>query len=123
MTITGVTINSPPVVNFTVTNQAGVGMAGLTAADLRFNIAKLVPGSNGEPSTWQNYINRASGGAVQGSQERSAAGYAFGTLVNHGDGSYTYTFATDIKNPAATPARRRAPMRTARRSISAISRA
>src|ERR1039458_10386977 len=41
-TITGVSINSPPVVNFTVTNQAGVGMAGLTAADLRFNIAKLV---------------------------------------------------------------------------------
>ena len=95
--ITGVTINSPPVVNFTVTNQAGQGMAGLTDADLRFNIAKLVPGSSGGPSTWQNYINRANGGAVQGTQERSAAGYAFGTLMNHGNGSYTYTFATDIK--------------------------
>ena len=33
-TITGVTINGPPVVNFTVTNQAGVGMAGLAATDL-----------------------------------------------------------------------------------------
>ncbi|MFA5913596.1 MAG: OmcA/MtrC family decaheme c-type cytochrome, partial [Burkholderiales bacterium] len=103
MTISGVTINSPPVVNFTVTNEAGVGMAGLSAADLRFNIAKLVPGSNGGPSTWQNYINRASGGAVQGSQERSAAGYAFGTLANNGNGSYTYTFATDIKS-ATCPA-------------------
>jgi len=98
--VTGVSINSPPVVNFTVTNQAGVGMAGLTAADLRFNIAKLVPGSNGGPSNWQNYINRAVDGAVQGAQERSAAGYAFGTLANNGNGSYVYTFATDIKSAA-----------------------
>lgn len=95
-TITGVSINSPPVVDFKVVNQEGVGMAGLTPADLRFNIAKLVPGSSGGPSAWQNYINRVSGGAVQGSQERSAAGYAFGTLVNHGGGTYTYTFATDL---------------------------
>ena len=104
ITITGVTINSPPVVNFTVTDQAGVGMASLAAADLRFNIAKLMPGSDGVPSTWQNYINRAVGGAVQGSQERSAAGYAFGTLVNQGNGGYTYTFATDIKSLRACPA-------------------
>ncbi|TSA10553.1 MAG: OmcA/MtrC family decaheme c-type cytochrome [Betaproteobacteria bacterium] len=103
MAITGVSINSPPVVSFTVTNQAGTGMAGLTAADLRFNIAKLVPSSSGGPSSWQNYINRAGGGAVQGTQEQSAAGYAFGTLANKGDGSYSYTFATDIKN-AACPA-------------------
>jgi len=96
-TITGVTINSPPVVSFTVTNQAGVGMAGLGASDLRFNIAKLVPGSNGGPSTWQNYINRSNGGAVQGTQERLATGYTFGALVNNGNGSYMYTFATDIK--------------------------
>ena len=103
MTITGVSINSQPVVNFTVTNQAGDGMTGLAATDLGFNIAKLAPGSNGGPSTWQNYINRANAGAVQGSQERSAAGYAFGTLLNFGNGSYSYTFATDIKT-AACPA-------------------
>ena len=104
-TITGVTINSTPVVNFTVTNQAGVGMAGLGPSDLRFNIAKLVPGSNGGPSTWQNYINRSNGGAVQGSQERktTTAGYAFGTLVNNGNGSYTYTFATDITKATCPP--------------------
>ena len=103
ITITGATINSSPVVTFAVTNQAGVPTAILAAADLRFNIAKLMPGSDGAPSTWQNYINRAVGGAVQGSQERSAAGFAFGTLVNQGNGSYTYTFATDITNPAANP--------------------
>jgi OmcA/MtrC family decaheme c-type cytochrome len=101
--ITGVSISSPPVVNFRVTNQAGGVVAFLAAADLRFNIAKLVPGSNGGPSQWQNYINRARNGAVQGSQERSATGSAFGTLINHGDGSYTYTFATDITNAATNP--------------------
>jgi len=99
MTVTSAAISSLPVVNFTVTNQSGVGMSGLTAADLRFNIAKLVPGQNGAPATWQNYINRANGGAVQGAQERSSTGFVYGTLVNHGDGSYTYTFATDITDP------------------------
>jgi OmcA/MtrC family decaheme c-type cytochrome len=103
ITVNSVCINSPPVVTFTVTNQAGVGMAGIVASDVRFNVAKLVPGLQGDPPNWQNYINRARSGAVQGSQERTAAGYAFGTLVNHGDGSYTYTFATDIRDPAANP--------------------
>ncbi len=99
-TITGVTINSPPVVTFAVTNQTGEGMNGLVASDLRFNIAKLVPGSNGGPSAWQNYINRVVGGAVQGTQERSASGYSFGTLANNGNGTYSYTFATDIRTVA-----------------------
>jgi len=103
MTITNISMNSPPVVNFTVTNQDAVAMPGLAATDLRFNIAKLMPGSNGGPSTWQNYINRSVNGAVQGAQERSSTGFAFGTLVNHGDGTYTYTFATDIKDPAKNP--------------------
>ena len=107
MTITSAGVSSPPVVNFTVTNQAGYGMTALTTSDLRFNIAKLVPGVNGAPATWQNYINRASSGAVQGSQERVATGFVYGNLVNHGDGTYTYTFATDItdstKNPCPSP--------------------
>jgi OmcA/MtrC family decaheme c-type cytochrome len=103
ITITSATVSSPPVVKFKVTDGSGAGVPGLVATDLRFNIAKLVPGTNGEPSTWQNYINRVRSGAVQGSQERSAAGFAFGTLTNHGDGSYTYTFATDITTAAGNP--------------------
>ena len=103
ITINAVCIESPPVLSFTVTNQAGTGMAGLTASDLRFNIAKLIPTSNGSPSKWQNYINRVRSGAVQGSQERNASGFAFGTFVNNGNGTYVYSFATDITDPAANP--------------------
>ena len=103
ITVNSVTIDTLPVVDFTVTNQDGLGMTGLVATDLRFNIGKLVPGSNGAPDNWQNYINRARSGAVQGSQERVASGYVFGSLVRLGSGRYTYTFATDIKDPAANP--------------------
>ncbi|HJV62250.1 MAG TPA: OmcA/MtrC family decaheme c-type cytochrome [Albitalea sp.] len=101
--VNSVTIDHRPVVDFIVTNQAGAGMTGLTAADLRFNIAKLQPGADGGPANWQNYINRANGGVVQGSQERVATGYAYGTLTGLGSGHYQYTFATDITDPAANP--------------------
>ena len=103
ITITSASVSNTPVVNFTVTDQNGTPMPGLVATDLRFNIAKLIPGANGEPSVWQNYINRARNGALEGTQERSATGFTFGTLTNHGDGSYTYTFATDITSPTANP--------------------
>ncbi len=101
ITVTGVDLANTPVIEFTVKTDADAAFTALGAADLRFNIAKWMPAIDGSGAHWQNYINRASGGAVQGSQERLRAGYAFGTLVNHGDGSYTYTFATDIKDAAA----------------------
>jgi OmcA/MtrC family decaheme c-type cytochrome len=71
-------------------------LSGLTAADLRFNIAKLAPGLNGEPAAWQNYINRANGGALEGSQERSGAGFAFGTLVDRLDGSSDISYQPSV---------------------------
>jgi len=105
MEVTGVTVSSPPVVNFTVTNQSGLPVAGFVSADLRFNIAKLVPGTDGAPSNWQNYINiRSSNGAVQGSQERyNRAGQRWGALVDNKNGTYTYTFATDITSATDNP--------------------
>jgi len=101
ITVDSVSIASPPVVEFTATNEDGLGFPGLTDGDLRFNIAKLIPGI---PTQWQDYIVRASGGGMQGSQERLRDGYPWGSLVNHGDGRYTYTFATDITNaPCPAP--------------------
>ena len=111
ITVDSVTIASPPVVEFTVTNEAGVGFPGLTGNDLRFNIAKLIPGT---PTQWQNYIVRDSDGATQGTQERflgSPDRHLGSKLDDHGDGTYTYTFATDITN-APCPGPVRMPMAT-----------
>ena len=94
--ISSVNISSAPVVSFNVTNQDGIGVTGLTTSALRFTIAKLMSTS---PSQWQNYIVTSQTGksgtgvgltAVQATREND------GILVDNNDGSYRYTFATDI---------------------------
>jgi OmcA/MtrC family decaheme c-type cytochrome len=86
--VTKLTIASPPVVDFTVTDPAGRGAVdlalGVTSGNLgrvRFSIAKLVPGTLGDPDSWFDYVTG----------ERLAA-----NLVDHRDGSYTYTFLKDL---------------------------
>ena len=56
ITIDKVEINSAPLVELTIKDENGVPMTGLTTSNLRFNIAKLMPGTNGGPTAWQNYI-------------------------------------------------------------------
>jgi OmcA/MtrC family decaheme c-type cytochrome len=101
MTITGVTVASPPVVTFKATDQNGTPVSGLLPANLRFTIAKLTPGTaaNGNLSHWQNYVVRDSGGRAQGNRETPTAA----NFKDNGNGTYTYTFQTDIAN-AACPA-------------------
>ncbi len=123
MTINSVTLppnsSSPPVlavVQFTVTNEKGERFTGLLPADLRFNIAKLTPGTGGNPSRWQNYVNSTRQNtaktvtamrgnvetpklyALDGSPDVATAG----TLVDHGDGTYTYTYYTDLSDVSVT---------------------
>jgi len=101
--ITGVAINSAPVVSFSVTNQDGTPVTGFAETDLRFNIAKL---RTGTPTKWQNYILRTRGttGNIEGSQERKSTGYQWGTLIDNKNGTFTYTFATDITLGVTCPA-------------------
>lgn len=129
VTVTGVTINSPPVVKFTVKDAAGSPVVGLgnrsqsaTATvsgltNIAFTLAKLVPGANGAPSKWVNYLvvrppTVAEKTAVPATSSCDAATNptwcgtypttdAQGTLIDFGDGSYQYTFYRNIKDAAA----------------------
>ncbi len=109
-----VTVNSPPVVNFTVFSNGAV-VQGLTNANVRFAIAKLVPGVDGEIDKWASYIYRTesttappNNGGPNGKPVLASAKQATtdantpAQLVYNPDGYYTYTFATDIKDPTKT---------------------
>ena len=71
VTVTGVTINSPPVVSFAVTDANGVAVVGLgnrsqgtsgssasvsALTNLSFTFAKLVPATATAPSKWVSYL-------------------------------------------------------------------
>lgn len=103
--VTSVSIASPPVVTFTVTTSDGVPIAGigaLKAADdrfIRFTITKLVPGTNGDPDSWVAYTRDVVG---DGS---TPPDYDTGTedFVDNGDGSYVFTFKTDVDMVSGVP--------------------
>lgn len=117
--IPAVTVNSPPVVNFTVFSDGAV-KTGLALSNVRFAIAKLVPGTNGNPDKWVSYVNTTKIGATidskapalssalqattdgQMSLEEVAAANLVGQLSYKADGYYTYVFKTDITDIAKT---------------------
>lgn len=104
--ITDASIASPPVVSFKVTDSNGVAVTGIGSA-MRFTLAKLVPGSGNEFGGWVNYINHFEEAdsadpdvlakALQAEYERATADQ----VVDHGDGTYTYTFAFDPEDSTA----------------------
>ena len=119
--VPAVTINSPPKVNFAVFSDGKV-KTDLALSNVSFAIAKLVPGTNGDPDQWVNYIYRTE---INGQRRRQygpgrQAGARIGQASHHRhqadryrhcsltqlvlnpDGYYTYTFSTDIKDPAKT---------------------
>lgn len=107
---------SPLKIRFTVFSDGAV-KTGLTTANLSVAIAKLVPGTNGDPDQWVNYIYKTESTASSpnnvgpgGTPALASALQAttdpkdkngLGTLeYNADDGYYTYTFSTDIRDPA-----------------------
>ena len=109
VTVTGVGINSPPVVNFSVTDANGVAVKGLgntskgstaTVAgltNLAFSLAKLVPGTDGSPSQWVSYIVTTAPTTTAPAAPTRPTTDNTGTLVDHGDGTYSYTFYRDVR--------------------------
>lgn len=123
--VTKVTISSPPVVEFKVTDANGNPVVGLgntsksaTATvtgytNVAVALAKLVPGTNGSPSKWVNYavfnaptVAQKAGTVAANASCDSTTSPTWcagrpttdnqGTLVDNGDGSYKYTFLRDI---------------------------
>jgi hypothetical protein len=108
-------------VNFTVFSGGAVvqNIKLLSSAPnkVNFAIAKLVPGTNGEPDKWVNYVTRVKtttssnkgpagqppvmAAADQGTTDPyyvDATALA-GQLVYNADGYYTYSFQSNIKDP------------------------
>lgn len=116
--IPAVTVTGAPRVNFTVFTN-GTIRQGLTLSNVSFAIAKLVPGTNGEIDQWVSYVYRtevttganAVGSGPNGTPVLASAQQATNDpkpaaqanqLVYNNDGYYTYTFSTNITDPAAT---------------------
>jgi OmcA/MtrC family decaheme c-type cytochrome len=113
--VPAVTIASAPKVNFTVFSGGAVKQ-GLVLSNVSFAIAKLVPGTNGNPDEWVNYIYRtetatagvgpggtpalASAKQATSDPKQTDTALAASQLVYNPDGYYTYTFRVDITNPA-----------------------
>ena len=126
VSVTSVSIQSPPVVKFTVTDANGKAVIGLGSktqastarvasyANLGFTLAKLVPGTNGSPSKWVSYnilkpgtVAQRATGYTQAATESCTPDFLWcgtypaadkeGTLIDNGDGSYQYTFYRDPK--------------------------
>jgi len=106
--VTSVAINSPPVVTFQVTDVNGRGIKNLgftskkttdlvaNLQNMSFTLAKLVPGTNGSPSKWISYLAMNPATTTTADAPRRPSWETFGTLVDNGDGTYKYTFYTDI---------------------------
>jgi OmcA/MtrC family decaheme c-type cytochrome len=99
--ITSATIASPPVVTFTLADAYGRPIRGFSAGNTRYSLGKLLPNSGNEFGGWRSYINSlatsADGALPQALQATTETGSA-DRFVDNGDGSYTYTFATDPAN-------------------------
>jgi OmcA/MtrC family decaheme c-type cytochrome len=109
-----VSINSAPKVNFAVFSDGKV-VSSVTLGSVSFAIAKLVPGTNGNPDQWVNYVYRTETGAAgvgpngtpalasakqaTADPKQSDAALAAAQLVYNADGYYTYTFRADITDP------------------------
>lgn len=100
VTITGASLGSTSTVDFKVTDQnnnAFVGLAYLSTVQV--TIAKLAPGTDGDPPEWRSYANRVqtpNGSGVGTQPTVIPTTDQGGTLVDHGDGSYTYTLGTNV---------------------------
>jgi OmcA/MtrC family decaheme c-type cytochrome len=87
------------VVEFSVTASDGTPVVGIGALwddsnrFVRFTLTKLIPAADGDPSEWVAYTRDTTNDGT------TPPDYDTGSsLVDHGDGTYTFTFNTDVAN-------------------------
>lgn len=115
-TVTSVTMGGAPVVNFELKDAAGNGIKGFgnftsksstalvpSYPNLAFAIAKLIPedATTGAPSKWVSYIVESMPTTTTAKAPTRPTTDNTGTLVDKGNGSYTYTFYRDITKTQA----------------------
>jgi OmcA/MtrC family decaheme c-type cytochrome len=103
--ITGIVVpagGGAPTVQLTLRNDLNQGLVGLPAANIRFVIAQLTPGTGGGSSEWQSYVTRDNGGITDAQATTESA--TAGTYVDNVDGTYEYTFANALTDYPAGPA-------------------
>lgn len=108
-------------VNFSVFSDGKV-VSNLATSNVSFALAKLIPGTNGNPDQWVNYIYRTETAvspylsnsvpsgttATQATTDSKMSTTTLASLglasqlVYNADGYYTYVFATDIMDPKKT---------------------
>ncbi|TGD74179.1 OmcA/MtrC family decaheme c-type cytochrome [Mangrovimicrobium sediminis] len=103
--ITGASIDGAGIasVEFQLTDGRGTAITDLTIDNVRFVIAKLQTSPLGNlTGSWQSYINaiESAGSVGPGTEDKLQATYERNAdgLVNHGDGTYTYTFAQSVSD-------------------------
>ncbi len=107
--ITGVTVAGQPVVKFKLTDGNGNAVKNLPASSIDFSFAKLIPGTDGNASAWQSYINEVMQPGVGGTGTEpsilaSSEKGTEGVLLDNDDGSYQYSYAinvTQVTSPLA----------------------
>ena len=89
-----------PTVTLRLSNDLGFGLTGLPASTVGFVLSQLSPGASpGKSSEWQSYTTNGRVGDVQAAYESATDG----TYTDNGDGTYTYTFASDLDAYPAGP--------------------
>ncbi|MCL1050287.1 OmcA/MtrC family decaheme c-type cytochrome [Shewanella abyssi] len=86
-------------ISFNAANNAGYGIVGVD--NIRLNVAKLVPGTNGESSEWVSFtygIRVSSINENEYAKPDSEKSSKTDGLTDNSDGSYSYTFAADVAN-------------------------
>jgi len=90
-----------PIIGFGSTSQASTATVPMYP-NIAFALAKLVPAANGSPSKWVSYIVTTVPTSTAAAAPTRPSTDNTGTLTDHGDGTYDYTFFRDVTTMDAT---------------------